>query len=217
MEEAGTTGQRMLDPVERASEAIFGVLMAVAIMGSLGVASAGRQEVRATLIMALGCNLAWGITDAVMYLLGAAVERRRRITLRRRLRETSDPGVAHRMVAAALSLHLDGEVRQATVEELRKDLVAMPLPRAGLAARDLLAALGVFVLVVLATFPVVIPYVFVQDLAAARQASNALAVGVLYGYGHVLGRYSGARPWHYGVIVAALGVVLVGIIRALGG
>lgn len=214
---AATTRERMLDPVERASEAIFGVLMAVAIMGSLGAATAGREEVRATLIMALGCNLAWGITDAVMYLIGVAVETRRSITLRRRLREASDPGEGRRMVAEALSRLGAGDVREATAESLRLDLLGMPLPRGGLVAHDFLAALGVFVLVVLATFPVVIPYLFVQDLAVAKHASNALAVGVLYGYGHVLGRYSGARPWHYGIIVAAVGVALVVIIKALGG
>ena len=46
--------ERVLDPIERASEAIFGVLMAVSITGSLSVATAGRQEIRTLLITALG-------------------------------------------------------------------------------------------------------------------------------------------------------------------
>jgi hypothetical protein len=61
--------RRVLDPIERASEAIFGVLMAVSIMGALSVTSAGPQDARATLLMALGCNVAWGFTDAMMYLV----------------------------------------------------------------------------------------------------------------------------------------------------
>ena len=37
-----TPSTRVLDPVERASEAIFGVLMAVSIMGALSVTSGAR-------------------------------------------------------------------------------------------------------------------------------------------------------------------------------
>ena len=58
--------QGVLDPIERASEAIFGVLMVLSITGSLSVATAGRQEVGAMMLTAVGCNLAWGLTDAVM-------------------------------------------------------------------------------------------------------------------------------------------------------
>ena len=83
--------------IERASEAIFGVLMAVSITGSLSVATAGRQEIRTMLMTAIGCNLAWGLTDAVMLLIGAASEKRRRVDLLERLRETNDRKVAHRL------------------------------------------------------------------------------------------------------------------------
>jgi hypothetical protein len=46
----------VLDPIERASEAIFRVLMAVRIVGSLRVATAGRQEIRTMLLSALACS-----------------------------------------------------------------------------------------------------------------------------------------------------------------
>jgi Trk-type K+ transport system membrane component len=50
---------RVLDPIERVSEVIFGLLMAMTFIGSLSVATAGREEVRTMMITALGCNLAW--------------------------------------------------------------------------------------------------------------------------------------------------------------
>ena len=209
--------RRVLDPIERASEAIFGVLMAVSIMGALSVTSAGPQDARATLLMALGCNVAWGFTDAMMYLVNAAIGNGRNIRLVRRLRETSDPGESRRIVNDVLPEHLASSVREETLEALRKDLVALPIPRSTLGARDFLGALGVFAIVVLATLPVALPFLFIRDVPVAMRISNALALAVLYGYGHLLGSYTGGRPWRYGLAMAGLGAALVAVIMALGG
>ena len=89
--------------------------------------------------------------------------------------------------------------------------------KTALTARDFKAAVGVFALVVLATVPVVVPFVFMRDVYAAMRVSNGLAVATLYGFGHVLGKYSGGRPWRYGLAIAAVGMGLVVIIMALGG
>jgi VIT1/CCC1 family predicted Fe2+/Mn2+ transporter len=208
---------QVLDPIDRASEAIFGLLMAVSIIGSLSVATAGRQEIRTMLLSALGCNLAWGLTDAVMYLVRATTENHRRIALLRRLRETADLRVARRMVADALPDQLAGGAGEETLEAIRKRLVAIPVPQTALVARDYLSALGVFALVVLATFPVVVPFLFIRDVPIAMRVSNILALAALYAYGHVLGQYAGGKAWQYGVAIAALGMFLVAVIMALGG
>ncbi|MCX6069260.1 MAG: hypothetical protein NTU91_00110 [Chloroflexi bacterium] len=208
---------RVLDPIERASEAIFGVLMAVSIMGALSVTSVGPQDARATLLMALGCNVAWGFTDAMMYLVAAAIGNGRNIRLVRRLRETSDPDESRRIVNDVLPGRFVGSVREDTLEALRKDLVTLPVPNSTLGARDFIGALGVFAIVVLATFPVALPFMFIKDVPVAMRISNVLALAVLYGYGHLLGSYTGGRPWRYGLSMAALGAALVAVIMALGG
>ena len=69
--------QTALDPVYRASEVIFGLLMAMSFIGSISVATDGREEVRTLLVAALGCNLAWGLVDAVMLLVAVKTEKRR--------------------------------------------------------------------------------------------------------------------------------------------
>ena len=63
--------KRVLDPVSRVSEILFGVIMVLTFTGSLSVATAGRAEVREMLVGALGCNLAWGVIDGILYLMGA--------------------------------------------------------------------------------------------------------------------------------------------------
>jgi hypothetical protein len=63
--------ERLLDPIDRISEILFGLIMAVTIIGSLSIASAGHSQVRTATLSAFGCNLAWGLVDAVMYLISS--------------------------------------------------------------------------------------------------------------------------------------------------
>ncbi len=72
-----TADRHVLDPVERVSEILFGLIMVLTFTGSLSVAEAGREEVRTMLVGAIGCNLAWGIVDAVMYMLERLIARQR--------------------------------------------------------------------------------------------------------------------------------------------
>ena len=57
--------RRVLDPVDRASEILFGLIMVLTFTVSLNVTEAGRSDVRAMLVGALGCNLAWGLAVEV--------------------------------------------------------------------------------------------------------------------------------------------------------
>lgn len=103
--------------------------------------------------MALGYNVAWGFTDAVMYVVSAAIVNGRRIRLVRRLRETSDPGEARRILTDALPGPVVGSVSQETIDAFRKDLATVSVPRSPLGAPEFVGALGVFAIVVLATIP----------------------------------------------------------------
>ena len=71
----GTATSRVLDPVDRLSEILFGLIMVLTFTGSISVATADRAETKAVLIGAIGCNIAWGIIDAIMYLMACLNER----------------------------------------------------------------------------------------------------------------------------------------------
>jgi VIT1/CCC1 family predicted Fe2+/Mn2+ transporter len=209
---------RLLDPVDRESEIIFGLLMALTFTGSISVATAGREEVRTMMAAALGCNLAWGLTDAVMYLVGIATERSRAAKLLARLRATTSAAAAHELIAEALPQRIGAVASPDVLESLRRRLLAADAPAHRLLERDdLLGALGVFFLVVLVTFPVVIPFAVFDTTAFALRISNAVALVTLFAAGWALGRHAGASAWLGGLVMAALGTVLVGVIVALGG
>src|SRR5690349_5344772 len=53
----------VLDPLDRSSEVLFGLVMALTFTTTLEIATAGAADVRTMLAGALGCNIAWGIVD----------------------------------------------------------------------------------------------------------------------------------------------------------
>jgi VIT1/CCC1 family predicted Fe2+/Mn2+ transporter len=102
---------------------------------------------------------------------------------------------------------------------MRGRIVALPsVPkRPTLKSDDLLAALAVFLLVVAATFPVVLPFVLFDDVGLAKAVSRAIALAMLFFGGLALGRYAGYGSWKVGFMMAGLGAVLVAAVIALGG
>ena len=87
---AATRREPVLSPVDRISELLFGLFMALTFVGAVSVTEAGQDDIRAMLAAALGCNLAWGLVDAVMYLVRTVADRGRLITLIRSVRSAPD-------------------------------------------------------------------------------------------------------------------------------
>jgi len=210
---------RVLDPIERTSEILFGVIMALTFTGSISVAEAGREDIREVLVGAIGCNLAWGLVDAVMYLMAAFVAHAREAMTLQALRKAQTSQEAHGLLADLLSPGLSSALTGADVETLRLRVTQQPMPSAesGLTGRDFVGATGVFLLVCLSTFPVVIPFLIVSEARPALRLSNAVAVVMLFVLGTMLGRYAGRPGWRTGIAMVVVGLVLVVTTIALGG
>jgi VIT1/CCC1 family predicted Fe2+/Mn2+ transporter len=103
--------------------------------------------------------------------------------------------------------------------ELLRQKLAAPPPASStrLKARDYGDAFVVFLLVVLSTFPLVIPFMVFDDTARALLWSRLAAVAMLFLAGGLLARYSGGNVWLNGLTMAALGALLMAAIMALGG
>src|SRR6266446_6767050 len=96
------SSKRVLEPHDRISEVLFGLIMVLTFTGSLSVAEAGREDVRTMLIGALGCSVAWGIIDGILYLMGCLAEKGRGLLAFRAVRRAADPKEAQRLIADAL-------------------------------------------------------------------------------------------------------------------
>lgn len=49
---------RLLDPVSRTTEVLFGLIMVLTFTATFNASEAGREDVRLMLIAAIGCSLA---------------------------------------------------------------------------------------------------------------------------------------------------------------
>lgn len=217
--EAATPSEPVLSPVDRISEMLFGLLMALSFTGAVSVAEAGEAEIRELFIAAFGCNLAWGLVDAVMYLVRLVTDRGRSLTLVHSVKAAADAHAGRALIERSLSRAVAGLVSPAEVEAIRGRIVALPsVPaRPFLRWDDVTAAVAVFLFVVAATFPVVLPFAVMQDVGAAKNVSRGIALVMLFLGGLGLGRYAGYGSWKVGFIMAGLGIVLVGAIKVLGG
>jgi VIT1/CCC1 family predicted Fe2+/Mn2+ transporter len=211
--------KRVLDPHERISEMLFGLIMVLTFTGSISVAEANRESVRGILIAALGCNTAWGIIDAVLYLLGCLAEKGRSTAVLGAIRAASDSQQAHRFISNTLPPLIASVLQHAEMEIIRRRLSQLPAPDAParLSGRDWLGAIAVFLLVFFATLPVALPFVIIHHHAWAMRTSNAVAIVMLFLAGAAYGRCIGRSPWIIGLVMVVLGAVLVGITMALGG
>jgi VIT1/CCC1 family predicted Fe2+/Mn2+ transporter len=216
---AETGRSAVLDPIDRISEVLFGLFMVLTFTGTLSVVDSGRDEVRDMLVAAIGCNIAWGLVDGVMYVLRNLIARARKATLMRAVREAAEPAQAHRIISREV-----GDVARvlgaAEFERMRRWIVDQPASTRsaqGVTGRDLQGAVGVFLLLFLSTFPVVLPFVFITDPGVAKRASAAVAIAMLFGCGYAWGRYAGLKAWRTGAVMVLLGLAVEAIVIALGG
>ena len=213
------SSRRVLSPLERISEALFGLIMVLTFTGSLSVAESGEADVRAMLVGAIGCNLAWALIDGIMYLMGCLSERAgnyRAFTAVQRARGQAEVRAAIAEVAPPL---LAASLSASELGRLRDEFLRMPeAPSRGqLESRDWLGALAVFLMVFASTFPVVLPFFFGNDAMTALRISNAIAVAMMFVLGYAFGRLTGHRPLLTGGAMVLLGAVLVAMTIALGG
>jgi hypothetical protein len=215
--------RRVLEPAERIAEVLFGLIMVLTFTGSLSVAEAyGSPEngdVRAMLIGALGCNLAWGVIDGLFYLMGCLAEKGRNLATYKALLAATTPEEGRGLLADALPPVIAALLKPAELESIRERALELPEPprHVRLDFRDWWGAFGVFLLVFVSTLPVTVPFMVLQRLGWAMRLSNLIAVAMLFLAGYAYGRVIHRSPLAIGVVSVFIGLIIVTFTIALGG
>lgn len=207
-----------LDVTERNAEIIFGLIMVLTFTCSLSAANGGREEVKTIVFASIGCNTAWGLVDAIMLMLAVMMERSGSLRL---LKKVQDSGgmEGHAAIQEALPPLLGELISSKEVDDLASKIKNLPPApvRAFLTVPDLKNAGLVFILVFLSTFPVVIPFFFIEETLTALRVSNGVALTLLFFFGYRLGSLAGYNKWLSGLAFSFIGSVLVWITMMLGG
>jgi VIT1/CCC1 family predicted Fe2+/Mn2+ transporter len=208
----------VLDPIDRISEILFGLIMVLTFTGSLSIAEAGRDDTRTMLIGALGCNLAWGIIDAILYLMGGLAGKGRMALGLRAARQAASPAEAQRTLAGLLPEPIAAVVEPGELAAIEARLRSKPEPAVPRLDRDdWLGGLAVLLLVFISTFPVAIPFLVIQNAMPALRVSNLIAIVMLFILGYRFAQLTGRSAWGWGVSMVVLGAALASLTMALGG
>jgi len=204
---------------DRISEILYGVIMALTFTSTISITKSDSTSVSDMLIGALSCNTAWGLIDAVMYLVMAKTDVERGFTILNFVRKSKNNDKARQFIADALPSVIANAMQPDEVENIRQRISQLPestdtrVQKIG----DYKIAVEIFLLVFLSTFLVAVPFTFINDLEIALRTSNAIAILMMFFCGWGLGKYAGRNSFFTGIVMSLLGIVLVLITIALGG
>jgi len=209
---------KLLNPMDRAAEILYGLIMALTFTCSISIVNARQTEIRQLLFGALGCNLAWGLVDAVMYLIGLLARRNRNKIMFESIRN-SEITKAHGHIADALPPVIGAVIEKEGLEQIRNKLINLRDANGNvrLTVTDIKKAMALFLLIVISTFPVVVPFVFIHDTKIALRVSNLIALIMMFMCGWSVAKYVGFSKWLMSLVTTVIGIILVVITIALGG
>jgi hypothetical protein len=214
---------RFVDPSTSLGELLFGLIMTLTFTLGAGIIieDEGREGARQLLIAFIGCNIAWGIIDGALYLVGELFGRGRLRRIGRMIRQSPTRTRAEALVADELDDvlgHITTDAERADLYRRIVDNVHAKPPTANkVTGADLMGALVSGVLVVLISIPGAIPFVVMDDARLALRVSNGILLALLFITGFYWARYTLGSPWIAGFSFLAGGVALVVIAIALGG
>ncbi|MFV3306756.1 hypothetical protein ACNFBT_15915 [Pseudomonas sp. NY15181] len=206
-------------PFDRLSEGAFGVVMALTIISVIPAAAqgAGRHDL---IVAALGCNLAWGIVDAMMTLVGIRVRLEHDHDRLHALRGAKEErgfreGLRDFLPDAVVDGMLPEEVQRMRRNLLASDMGTGAAPRLGRQHWLAWPLLGMHTFA--ATLPIILPLLLIPDDLLALRAAQVVGLAMLFLLGWRLARWSGGSPWRSSLGFTGLGVAMTGICLALGG
>ena len=213
---------RYLDPASRLGEILFGLIMTLTVTLSAGLAvDEGRAGVRQLLAAAIGCNLAWGIIDAVMYVMNCLTERSGKVRLIEAVQRALDARAALDIIQNEVEPELQSMLEPDRADALRRSILRHiprePLASSAVAKEDFYGALACFWLVFLSCLPASLPFFFFSNPHLALRISNFLLITLLFLVGQKWAQYAGTNRLAAGAAMVAIGLVLVGIAIPLGG
>jgi len=214
--------RRYLDPASRLGEVLFGLIMVLTITSTAGLTMAeGREGVRQLLFTAIGCNLAWAIIDAIMYLMNCVTVRSGKLQLIRAVQTAPDSETALALIQEGVEPELQSLLdpagvagfSQSTLKHMR---LAKIVPIA-LTKEDFYGALACFWLVLIACLPATLPFLIFSAPRFALRVSNFLLIVLLFLVGRAWARHVKTNQLVAGSVMVAVGLALVGIAVLLGG
>jgi hypothetical protein len=214
--------KRYLDPASRMGEILFGLIMVLTVTLTAGLTvNSGPAGVRQLLHAAVGCNIAWGIIDAVMYIMNCMTVRSGKWRLLQAVQSASSREAALEIIRDEVEPELAGlggmQEREALYQSILQHMTHIAGRKTRVKKEDLYGALACFCLVFISCLPAAVPFLVFPHPNTALRVSNLLLIGMLFFIGQKWAQYANANRWFVGLVMVVLGLGLVGVAILLGG
>jgi hypothetical protein len=211
---------RSLDPADAFAEILFGLIMALTFtLGASFIVDVSNAHDLVYGVVA--CNVAWGLIDGVFYILAELFKLGRKGLQIRQVQMARTTDDAMKRIREIFDERVvpitTPDERDRIYGALHQLVMRMVVPEKRPTKDGLIAASIIVVLVPATSLPVVLPSLLLRDGVLALQIGNFLLVLCLFVTGYAMARAAGGRGVRFGLIMAALALVLVGIAKALGG
>ncbi len=213
---------RYLEPTSILNESVFGLVMTLTFtLGAGMVVKEGPDATRELLIGVLGCNLAWGIIDGMILIMGGMLERSQKGQLIMRLRgldsEDARLAMGRERVELVIEPYIEPAEREPIYRSVAKALKDKEPERIHPQRAEVLGAIATAWIVFACSIPAVLPFLFIDDRFLALRVSNALLLAMLFVAGYRWALATNSRPWVVGGSLLLTGLAMVLIAIPLGG
>jgi hypothetical protein len=219
-----------MDPGSAAIEGFFGLIMALDVSNILRLALIGQTPdiIMYTLTVAiLGCNLAWGLADALINSLSNYYTNIKQYHFSEELRATPSDQAALALAKQTLMADfgpvelelMDDQALDSLSKEVVRCARAKPLSRPKAGKTELMIGIITVAMNLLFALPILAVYYFITPFGVnlATLLANILGLVLLFLIGYYLDKKVGRHHMYSGMLMALMGFVLLAIIIALGG
>jgi VIT1/CCC1 family predicted Fe2+/Mn2+ transporter len=218
-----------LYPQERLVEILYGLVIALTITSAIRVVTGGGTlNINLMAETSLGAGVAWGIIDAMLYILVVIFQKHRYTRIASRISSAKDETEALEAIQDDLEDSLVGtldaedqkSVYRLVLHAQRRSSKASFTHQPKLisiAREDIFGAIQVFMAMLMATLVVIVPLWLINPPHVAVLVSNIVAFVALFVVGYTWARHTNIRKTLFGIALVTLGVAIVVISLALGG
>jgi hypothetical protein len=206
----------LLSPSDRHSEILFGLIMVLAITGTVWLETGSTKAI---ISAGIGACIAWGLVDGIIYVYSNLLERGRIALAAREASTCTGEGCDIRTIKEELEGTIVDTLGERERHEVAQHILVRLKPvenHTHATKDDILGGIAAGTLVFLSGMPLLLPFLLFNGIWAMR-FSSTIGLIMLFAIGYRWGGYVGRNKFHTGAVMMSVGVVITGVIIALGG
>ncbi len=206
----------LLSPSDRHSEVLFGLIMVLAVTGTVWLETGSTKAI---ISAGIGACIAWGLVDGIIYVYSNLLERGRIALATQEASTCTGIGCDLRKIKEELEGTIVDTLGERERHEVAQHILVRlkPVENHTHATRDdILGGIAAGALVFISGIPMLLPFLLFNGIWAMR-FSSAIGLIMLFAIGYRWGGYVGRNKFHTGAVMMSVGVVITGVVIALGG